>query len=162
MAPYADRLTKAIDGNLRDVVAAPPQHGKTELTLRAFLYWDATSEPRKHAYVTYNDTRTKEVAKDFMRLCREAGFETGGNLDIVELPGGSQVKFTSIQGGLTGYAITGVCVIDDPIKGAVEARSAAVRRDCKAFWQSTARTRRHPGTSFIVMATRWHVDDTSG
>lgn len=162
LAPYAAVLEGAIGGNLRVAFAAPPQHGKSELALRAFLYWAKYFPGKRHAYVTYNGTRTQEVAKLFQRLAEEAGFPVQGTLSVVELGNGTTVKFTSIDAGLTGYAVDGVCLIDDPIKGPGEARSAAVRRDCKEFWHAVARTRRHEGTSFIVMATRWHIDDLSG
>lgn len=162
LSPYAEQLQHAIGNDLRIVFAAPPQHGKTELTLRGFLYWSRWSPGLKHAYVTYNATRAREVARDFVSLAREAGFRVWGNLDVVHIEGGTQIKFTSIDGGLTGFALTGVCVIDDPLKGPEEARSKLRRRACVRFWKTVARTRRHPGTSFVVMATRWHVDDLSG
>lgn len=162
LAPYAARLQCAIGGDLRVAFAAPPQHSKTESTLRAFLYWARFYPALKHAYVTFSITRTREVAKEFQRLAQEAGFEVTGTLDEVHLSGGTRIKFTSVEGNLTGYAITGVCVIDDPISGPIDARSAVHRQNCIAFWSSVARARRHPGTSYIVMATRWHPDDLSG
>lgn len=144
------------------VVAAPPQHGKTELTLRAFLWWAEHFPGKRHAYVTYNADRSEEVAQTFRMLAEQAGFEPTGNLKKIRLKGGTSIKFTSIGGSLTGSPIDGVCVIDDPIKGPAEARSPAVRKRCVDWFDSVAWTRRHPGTSFIVMATRWHPEDLSG
>lgn len=160
--PYAAELERAIDGSLRLVVAAPPQHGKTVFSLHAFLYWDRYFPARSHAYVTYNENRAEEVAKDFIRLAQELGFEPTGTLAVVTLRSGTRVKFTSIDGGLTGYPIDGVCLIDDPIKGPAEARSATVRASVVNWYKSVARTRRHAGTSFVAMATRWHLEDLSG
>jgi predicted phage terminase large subunit-like protein len=162
-APYAEQLSKAIGGNLRVCFAAPPQHGKSEFTLRGLLYIARYFPGYRHAYVTYNDDRAKTVAKLFKRIAEEAGFDVGGTLDQIEIrwDGGkiSTFKFTSIGGSLTGFPLDGLCVIDDPIKDREESRSAAKRRACVEWWQSVARTRRHPGTSFIVMATRWPGGD---
>jgi phage terminase large subunit-like protein len=159
---YAEALERAIGGDLRLAFAAPPQHGKTLLTLLALL-WLCTFFPgHQHAYVTFNSDRTQEVAKDFKRLAEQLDIELSGTLDIFELPGGSRIKFTSVRGGLTGFKVDGLCVVDDPFKDAKEARSPTARRDVVEWWKSVARTRRHPGTSYIVMATRWHTDDLTG
>ncbi len=162
-APYASELERAIRGDLRLCFASPPQHGKTEFTLIGLL-WIARYRPGyRHAYVTYNDDRAKSVAKKFRRIAAHAGFDVRGTLDTVELVfAGHAVSvftFTSIGGRLTGESIDGLCVIDDPIKDREEARSAAKRRACVEWWKSVALTRRQPGTSYVVMATRWPGGD---
>lgn len=161
-APYVEALERAIGGNLRLGCAAPPQHGKTLLTLYALLWLARYFPGYSHAYVTFNETRAEEVAKDFRRLAQSVGLVPGGTLHKVEFAGGTSVKFTSVKGDLTGSPINGLCVIDDPIKDARDARSATVRKDAVDWWKSVARARRHAGTSFIVMATRWHMDDLTG
>jgi predicted phage terminase large subunit-like protein len=160
--PYAEVLETAIGGALRYWFAAPPQHGKSEFTLRAFLYWARFSPGYSHAYVTYNQVRAREIALLFQTLAVEAGFVVKGTLGTVELEGDTTIKFTSIQGSLTGSPITGVCIIDDPVKDAEEARSPKIRRRFENWWLSVARSRRHKGTSFIGMGTRWNVDDPGG
>lgn len=167
LEPYAKRLEIACPsqtsrGELREVVAAPPQHGKTELTLRAYLWWDNHCRGRRHAYVTYNSDRALSVARTFWLLAQVCGYEPRGTLAEVRLKGGSTVKFTSIGGRLTGDPVDGVCVIDDPIKGPDEARSPTIRKRTVDWFDTVAWTRRHPGTSFVVMATRWHLEDLSG
>lgn len=163
LQPYAEVLETAIGGALRICFAAPPQHGKTQLSLRAFLWWDRYFAGKRHAYVTFNQTRAEEVAKEFMRLAEETGFlAEGSTLREVWLTGGSSIKFVSVGGALTGSAIDGVCLIDDPIKDGIDARSPTVRADTHTFWRSVARSRRHPDTSYIEMATRWHPEDMTG
>lgn len=167
LSPYAQTLEQACPskdhpGGELVVVAAPPQHGKTELTIRAFLWWDTYCPGRRHAYITYNADRTLSVARSFWLLAEEAGYSPRGTLEEIELRGGTRVKFTAINGSMTGYAITGVCVVDDPIKGPVEAASPTIRRRCVEWFDSVAWTRRHEGTSFVIMATRWHIEDLSG
>lgn len=162
LEPYALTLQDAIGRNFRIAFHAPPQHGKTELTLRAFLYWDEWHPGYRHAYVTYSLTRAQDKARDFLALCKALGIRVTGTLADMRLPGGSRIRFTSIDAGLTGYPIDGVCVIDDPIRGAEDARSGAKRAQAKRFWKTNAQARRHEGTSFVCMMTRWHVDDMVG
>lgn len=161
-APYAEALEQAIGGNLRLAFAAPPQHGKTELTLRGFLWWATYFPGKRHAYVTYNHKRALSVAKKFKLLAEDAGYRISGTLDEMVVNETTVILFTSVKGAITGFTIDGVCVIDDPIKDHIQARSATVRNDTIAWWKQGARTRRHPGTSFVVMATRWHAEDLTG
>lgn len=160
--PYSEVCQRAIKGNLRCYFHAPPQHGKTEFTLRALLYWARFWPGLRHAYVTYNETQAELVAKDFRTLALAAGFDVSGTLDVVVLDGKTRIKFTSINGTLTGFALSGVCIMDDLVKDDEAARSPTVRERFRRWWRSTARTRRHPGTSFIGMGTRWHPDDPGG
>lgn len=167
LRPYAEILEAACPskwsaGGIRAVVAAPPQHGKTELTLRALLWWAIRCKAKRHAYVTYNGDRALAVARNFWLLAEASGLEPSGVLDEIRLRGGTTIKFTSIGGSLTGYPVDGVCVVDDPIKDSTEAQSETIRRRCVEWFDTVAFTRRHPGTSFVVMATRWHTEDLSG
>lgn len=162
-APYAAELMRAVGGKLRICFAAPPQHGKTEFTLRGLL-WIARYFPGyRHAYVTYNQEQTKDVAANFRLVAREAGFNVSGTLGRVVLRWGNGkrtiIRFTSVGGSLTGKPIDGLCIIDDAIKDREASRSPATRRRVVEWWKSVARTRRHPATSYIVMATRWPGGD---
>lgn len=160
--PYAEAFERAIGGSLRLAFAAPPQHGKTLLTLWGLLWLARFFPGYRHAYVTYNKTRAQEIAKDFRTLADRAGVKWTGTLDMLVLDGGTTIKFTSVEGSLTGAPIDGLCVIDDPIKGQRESRSPTLRRDLILWWKTEARARRHQGTSYIAMATRWHVADLTG
>lgn len=162
-APFAAVLETACGGNYRICLSSPPQHGKTAFVVRGLLYLCEFSPGYEHAYVTYNQTKAKEVATDFRTMARDAGFVVTGSWSrfLVRSPNGetSRIKFTSIMGPLTGTPVTGVCVIDDYTSNEAEARSKAHREACKNWWQSGALTRRHPGTSYVVMATRWPGGD---
>lgn len=162
-APYTRELENAIGGGLRLCFAAPPQHGKTEVTLHAFLWLCRYRPGHQHGYVTYNDDRAKDVAKHFRHAAHAAGFTVTGTLSKMELrfEGGiaSTVQFTSIGGPLTGFSLTGLLVIDDPIKDREEARSPTIRRRHIDWYETVGKTRRAPGLSIIVMATRWPGGD---
>lgn len=169
LEPYSRVLERAVvrpgvdgSGNICVVVAAPPQHGKTELTLRALVWWAIQRPGLRHAYITYNQDRAEEVSRQFSAIAEMAGLRPEGNLAGIRLKGGTTIRFTSVNGSLTGFPVDGVAVIDDPIKGPIEAQSAIVRKRAVEFFDSVVFIRRHPGTSFVVMATRWHPEDLSG
>lgn len=160
--PEAEPSAEEVLEPLRVVVAAPPQHGKTELALHA-LCWIATRSPGlRHAYVTYNAERAEYVSRKFQRLAEEAGLEPQGNLSDVRLKGGTEIRFTSVGGSLTGFTVDGLLLVDDPFKDRAEAESKRRRRTIDDWFTDVARTRRHKHTAIVVMATRWHPEDLSG
>jgi predicted phage terminase large subunit-like protein len=160
--PYASVLESSIGAEHRVCFAAPPQHGKTSFTLRALCWICRYFAGKRHAYITYNQQRASYVAKDFRRIAENAGFIVGGTLTDMTLTFNgvtSGIRFSSIKGSLTGYTIDGLCVVDDYLKDAEAARSKVAREAAIRWWQSNAETRRHKGTSYIVMATRWPGGD---
>src|SRR5689334_6370220 len=71
--PYVRVLDKAIiDGDIRCVFAAPPQHGKTLIAEHALIFavmWDCQTRPtnpRWHAYSTYAFDRARSIRNDMM------------------------------------------------------------------------------------------------
>jgi predicted phage terminase large subunit-like protein len=162
-APYADALEKSIGAELQLCFAAPPQHGKTSFTLRGLLYLCRYFPGFRHAYITYSLQKARDVSKDFSAIAAQLGFAVTGTLDKLEVAFGggkpSTIRFSSVRGSLTGSPIDGVCVIDDFLKDQESARSATLREAGIRWWVSVASTRRHKGTSYIVMATRWPGGD---
>lgn len=149
-------------GGLRAVLAAPPQHGKS-ITLLHGLLWLAIKYPgKKHAYITYSTERAEYVSNQFQQLAEIAGLEPEGRLSDVRLKGGTEIRFTSIGGSLTGFTVNGLLVIDDPCKDRADAESPTLRRKTVEWFTDVARSRRHPKTSILCMATRWHPEDLSG
>lgn len=168
--PYVRVLDKAIiDGDIRCVFAAPPQHGKTLIAQHALIFavmWDAQNRPtnpRWHAYSTYAFDRARSIRNDMMRIAFEAGLDPHGTQDCMDLAGGARIKFGgTAAGSLTGYKVNGLHVIDDPIKDRKEANSPVLREDRWNWFLEVASTRAHPGSSTLLMMTRWHLDDLSG
>lgn len=68
---------------------------------------------------------------------------------------------TGINSGVTGFGAD-LMVIDDPVKDAAEADSAAHRRRVITEYRSTLATRVHPGGSTLLVMTRWHEHDLAG
>ena len=161
-AGYAQKLEQAPGGGLRVVFAAPPQHGKTEVTLHG-LVWIAKRFPSlRHAYITYAQGRARRVARKVRGMMASAGVEVTGTLDVMLLPNGGQIIFTSIEGGLTGDPVDGLAVIDDYFKNRKESDSANRREVVVDSYRNVVETRVHPTGSIIVLATRWHPQDLSG
>lgn len=168
--PYVQVLDKAIiDGDIRCVFSAPPQHGKTLIAEHALIFacmWDAQTrahDPRWHAYSTYSFDRARTIRNDIQRIAFEAGLDPHGTQDLLEVAGGARIKFVGTgAGSLTGYKVNGLHVIDDPIKDRKEANSPVIREDRWNWFLEVASTRMHPGSSVLLMMTRWHLDDLSG
>lgn len=159
---YAEILERAPRGSVELVIAAPPQHGKTVVTAHAFVYWALNAPGLSHVYATYNQHRSLSVARQVWRLCEAAGLDPQGPKREFRVRGGTTFKFTSIGGSLTGDPVSGVLIIDDPIKDREQADSARYRDRAWDWLEDVALTRMHPGASVVLMATRWHVDDLSG
>ncbi len=159
---YVRQVLQAVGGELRLVFAAPPQHGKTEVTLALIAFLVLEYPGGRWAYITYNQKRANSVSRKFKRLMAAAGEVVGGTLALMYLPGGGQVIFTSIDGGITGEPVDRAAFIDDPLKGRKEADSTSRRETVDETYREAIETRVHPGGSIFVLATRWHPQDLSG
>lgn len=163
LAPYVHALERAPKGGLRIVLAAPPQHGKTEATIHAFAWWISQFPELRYAYATYSQDRSYRVGRRAKVLAERAGVQLDtANMGLWLTAADGQVLWTSVGGGLTGEPVDGVFVIDDPLAGRKEAESPTIRQNHKDWFHGSVETRVHPGASIIVMATRWHADDLSG
>lgn len=169
MAPLAEPFEQAlrafVDAEIdpvRFVGASPPQHGKTQLIEHAFCWLDIRAPGRKHAYITYSTERAEYVSRQFQMLAEAIGLEPSGRLSDVTLKGGTEIRFTSIGGSLTGFTVDGLLLVDDPLKDRADAESPTIRRKAVDWFIDVARSRRHPKTSIACIATRWHPEDLSG
>jgi hypothetical protein len=159
---YAEKLETGVGGDHRLVFAAPPQHGKTQVTLHGLVWLIMRHPDRCHAYVTYGQTRARNVARVVRRILAAAGILVSGTLDSMILPGGGRCHFTSIDKGIMGEPVNGVAIIDDPYKNRKEADSPARRELIEETYRDAIETRVHPGGSIFLLATRWHPQDLSG
>lgn len=134
----------------------------TFLTLTGLVRLFQRYPGREHCYVTYNQVRADEVSSNLKMLAEAAGLNPQGPKYRLELAGGTAIKIIGIGSSLTGAPISGILVIDDPVKDREDAESARMRDRAWNWWTDVADVRVHPGGAVIVMATRWHVDDLSG
>jgi predicted phage terminase large subunit-like protein len=162
LAPIVDAIEASYHEQVRVVISAPPQHGKSQLLKTALVKRLLRGDARNSAYCTYNIDRAEEVSLEARYMADEAGISWEGNLRKWGIPKGPSVIWTGIGGGLTGHKVNDLLVIDDPIKDRVEASSKTYRDRAWNWLMSVAFTRLHPGTSVLMVATRWHEDDISG
>jgi phage terminase large subunit-like protein len=163
MAPYVELFERAVREPIRIVVAAPPQHGKTECTIHG-LSWALRRKPfGRSAYATYNSTRSGKVETKARGIAERDGIGLKFRQDAwVDPNTGGGIVWTSRKGSLTGDPIDTLLVIDDIIKDRKEANSGTIREECMEFFDDVAEPRCHTTASIIVMATRWHPEDLSG
>lgn len=147
------------------MVSMPPRHGKTSTILHS-VAWLLTLDPsRTHAFATYAQELANSKSRTARRIARGAGVQFAGDAQTVRewrtsADGG--LLATGVGGPLTGQGITGLGVVDDPMKNRQEAESALIRERVWEWFTDVFYTRLEPGASAIVVATRWHPDDLSG
>ena len=156
----------------RLMIFMPPRHGKSLLTTQLFPAWFLGRHPDRGVITA---SYAQDLADDFGRRVRNLLDEPlhRATFPACHLSEDSRAanRFGTTVGGTyfsvgVGAAITGrgahLMLIDDPIKGAEEARSETVRRSLKEWYSSVARTRLQPGGAIIIIQTRWHEDDLAG
>lgn len=158
---YARHIEQGVGGGIRLVFAAPPQHGKTEVTLHGLTKILQDHGTKRHAYITYSLGRAKSACKKVRSYLARAGVVHRGTSTAIYLPDGGQCIFTSIDAGLTGEPVDGVAIIDDYYKNRAEADSSRRREVVRDAYREVIETRCHPGASIFVLATRWHPEDLS-
>jgi predicted phage terminase large subunit-like protein len=162
LAPVADAFELSADEAIRACVSVPTQHGKTELVKHG-LVWLLTRDPAKrHAYITYSAERVQRITRPLWALAEAAGLKPAGALARWTTPQGGGGVLVGTGGGLTGEPIDGILVVDDPHKGRQEAESGVMRAHVRDWFNSVAFTRLHPGSSVLVVHSRWHPDDLIG
>jgi predicted phage terminase large subunit-like protein len=165
LAPYVHALEDAAFGRTQGVELtfhAPPQHGKSECAKHAFILAAIVRPRLRHVYATYNAERALNIRNQVSKLALEAGLDPHTSDGNLFLSGGTEIRFVGRGTALTGYAADGLVIVDDILKDRAEAVSPTIRDTCWDWFVDVAQTRRHPGSSAIVMNTRWSLDDLIG
>jgi len=158
-------LEKARDTEMQVVIHAPPRHTKTETILHAIAQMVSIEPHRTNAYITYSADLARSKSRKCRMLAHAAGVrlaDDGNRLEEWRTDEGGGLLATGIGGPLTGHGVSGLLIVDDPFKNRAEAESAATRERNWEWFNDVAYTRREPGCSVIVVATRWHPQDLSG
>lgn len=163
------------------IIEAPPQHGKSEAIID-FIAWVAGKNPdlrtifasfserlgirgnlklqRIYSSSIYrkifpdtkiNDRNISTVSGQFLRN-REM-------LEYVDKTG--YFRNTTVQGSVTGESLD-LGIIDDPIKGRAEANSLTTRNKTWEWFTDDFFTRFSENGAFLMILTRWHLDDPAG
>lgn len=158
-------------GNSRLIISVPPRHGKSELVSVNTPIWTLENWPNKKIILS---SYGSDLSTDFSIRVRDTftdpEMEAYLNTRLKKDARGAS-KFATTKDGVMyaigiGGAITGrgghVFILDDYIKNNIDAFSESQRETAWNWLISTAFTRREPGCSFIIIATRWHRDDIIG
>jgi hypothetical protein len=154
----------------RDIVTTPPRTGKSRLLAVWTVVWALARDPDAQVVlVSYSDELAQEHSREARRLIAEHAERLGIRLSQDKTAVGrwrvdghaGGLLATGINSGVTGWGAD-LLVIDDPVKDAQEADSAAHRRRVITEYRSTLATRIHPSGSTLLVMTRWHPQDLAG
>ncbi|TXH21446.1 MAG: hypothetical protein E6R06_19820 [Mycobacterium sp.] len=154
----------------REIATAPPRSGKSRLLAIWTPVWALMRDPALNIMViSYSDELAQAHSREIRRIVNEhseflgysiaADKSSVGRWAVEGHNGG--VLAGGIQSGATGFGAD-LLIIDDPIKDAAEADSAAHRRRVLGEYRSSLATRVHPGGSTLLVQTRWHPKDIAG
>ncbi len=122
-------------------ILMPPRHGKSDLASIHFTAWLFGRFPeRKNMLLSYSDKFAKRFGHKIVNLLRSdvhqeafpecrltASAHSGSYFTTTK---GGEFFSAGFGGGITGAGVTGVGIIDDPIKNMEEARSKLMM-DCR-------------------------------
>ena len=149
--------------SVRAIITTPPQHGKSVTVLHALVWLLQRDPTKRHAFATYAQQFSRDQTIKAQHLARDRGLDLERDtLDRWNTRDGGSIVWTSRGGPLTGHPVDGVLIVDDLLKDREEANSQIIRDKAHGWLSGVAFTRMHPGASFIMIATRWHLDDPVG
>lgn len=164
LGPMVDVLERAATETVEACFSVPPRHGKTTTVLYAIAWMLARDPSLTVLYVSYAHGFAAKQVRKIRKIALEIGLAMGDvrRRDEWTTAAGGGVKAAGIDGQLTGEGFR-VVVVDDPHKNRAEAESRLMRDNVFEAFKDDIYTRQDPrGTSFIVIHTRWHVDDLIG
>lgn len=157
----------------RLAIFMPPRHGKTMLVSEFFPPWYLGRNPESQIiFTTYSFDRASDVGRkvrnqladpihrQIFKGCALSSDSKGANK--LSTDQGGNMFSVGVGGPITGRGAN-LFIIDDPIKGRVDAESEIERGRLIDWFSSVAYTRLMPENSAIILVmTRWHFDDLAG
>lgn len=167
----SDIAVKAVEQpDQRDIVTMPPRSGKSRLLAIWTPVFALMRNPDMSIMVvSYSDELAQAHSREIRRIINEHSDYLGYSIAAdkssvgrwaVEGRRGGQLA-GGIQSGATGFGAD-LLIIDDPVKDAAEADSAAHRKRVLGEYRSSLSTRAHPGASILLGMTRWNERDLAG
>lgn len=163
------------------IIQAPPQHGKSTIIVD-FVSWIIGRHPMlRTIYASFSDRLGVRANKTLVRTMESAKWPrvfpevvippigsigTTRNAMLFEIlgpkgPTGGSFRNTTVRGSVTGESLD-LGVIDDPLKGRLEANSPAFRDGAWDWLTDDFFTRFSEFAALLFILTRWHVDDPAG
>lgn len=154
----------------RYVITTPPRTGKSVLVSRVGVVDALQRNPNAQIILaSYSDELAQDHSREARAMIAEHADMLGYRLSKDKTAVGrwrvdghaGGLLAGGINSGATGFGAD-LLLVDDPVKDASEADSAAHRRRVINEFRSTLMSRVHPGGSVVLVMTRWHLDDLAG
>ncbi|MGW9265365.1 terminase large subunit domain-containing protein [Gordonia terrae] len=148
----------------------PPRQGKSTLVSQIGPLCALADEPDTRVILaSYGDDLAREHSHEARALVNEHAELLGTTLASDKTAVGrwrveghrGGLLAAGILSGITGFGAD-LLIVDDPVKNAQEADSAANRRKVIHEFSSTLMTRLTPDASVVLIQTRWHPEDLAG
>ena len=157
---------------MRSALSVPPQTGKTtHITLMGSAWAMGRTPTLKIMIGTYNENRAKlnggairtlMESQRYREVFPEVELAKGGkSKSYLETTHGGYVLMAGRGTGVTGNPCDIFC-IDDPIKDKAEANSSAALDEAWDWFSTTALQRAHNLTRYVIVHTRWAMNDLIG
>jgi predicted phage terminase large subunit-like protein len=156
------------------VLQAPPQHGKS-ITAEDFIAWVAGRNPNlKIIYASFSDDLGIRTNLALQRMIQSSPYQLAfANTRVGESGwqcNNELIEFVGCQGSFRNVTVNGAVngmelhlgIIDDPVKGRVEANSQLIRDKTWVWFTDDFRSRFARDSALLIIMTRWHVDDLVG
>lgn len=158
--------------SMRSALSVPPQTGKTTHVTLMGSAWAIGRNPNLKIMIgTYNENRAKlnggairtlMESERYKEIFPEVTLAKGGkSKSYLETTHGGYVLMAGRGTGVTGNPCDIFC-IDDPIKDAAEANSTAALEESWEWFSTTALQRAHNLTRYVIVHTRWAMNDLIG
>lgn len=155
----------------RLMVFMPPGSAKSTYASVIFPVWYMGRRKRRNVIVaTYASDLARKIGRRARSILKQSVYEEvfGCSLspdssaaDEWALTNENEFMGGGILSGITGNRAAGI-IIDDPVKGRLEADSATIQERTKAEYQDSIKTRLAPGGWILLIQTRWNQDDLAG
>lgn len=165
LEPVCDAFQRVSEGETINIaLSVPPRHWKSS-TIHHGIVWLMKQIPGlKVAYLTYSHDFAQKQSRKIQRIALRAGLKRGEKWTSEEwyTDSGSMLIAKGLIGGVTGEGFD-LIIVDDPYRNRADAESRATRERIKESFVADVLTRQdNTPCSYIVLHTRWHVDDLIG
>jgi predicted phage terminase large subunit-like protein len=155
-------------------IEAPPQHGKSWAATDFISYIAGRNPDWKTIFGSYSDDLGVRTNLDLQRIMASQAYrgvfpdtvigKHGWmmNSSLIEYADhAGSFRNTTVNGPINGMELH-LGVIDDPVKGRIEANSKTTRDRTWNWFTDDFLSRFSENSAMLVIMTRWHIDDMLG
>lgn len=175
-ALLADKLQRAYETiksgqDVRLIIEAPPQHGKSTLVSELFPAWVMGKEDWPVICASYGMSLAERKSQNARNIVDSDVYKfifpqvrlnpDSTSKEYWQTSKKGSYKAVGRGGGLTGNPGK-LLIADDLIADKEEANSQTVREGAWDWWNTVFYTRKQQHSGIILVETRWHLDDPAG